>query len=232
MFLQQRYSSLVGIGGVVVSAHTFLEGEGLVEPREHIGVLFLCVVVVDDASFPVGCHCFDAQELIRFFAFIGEYRQLVAAYVAFGGEVFEHFFLHEVGLHIEFDGDAGVSCPFEEVVAPSHHFGDGGLSYEGAELPEVGASFPPEFGCFIVVFYGRLPGGVDIEYEFVKLAPFGSGGPFYPVLSEYGAFGDRVVHILFLEGAVSLEAFYGLYFFACPFSCPCYIAVFVVDIDA
>ena len=52
MSLQERGGAFVGVGGVVVATHAFLEGKGLVKAAEHVGVVALRLVVVDDASLP------------------------------------------------------------------------------------------------------------------------------------------------------------------------------------
>lgn len=155
------------------------------------------------------------------------------ARLALGGELLEEHVLHEVGLDVVADGDALLLRPLVEVVAPADELAYGGLTYEGAQVPQLAAAgLAPELGGFVVVLLCALPRGVDVEEYLLEVAPCRATRPAYPLGAEDGAFDDGVVHVLFLEGAVALELFDLAHFVACPLGCPRDVAVAVEDVDA
>ena len=82
MLLQYGDSGLVCVGGIIVAAHTFLEGQRLVEAAQHVGVIFLAVIVEDEASLPQRGGCLNSLEFVGLFAFVANNGQLVAAQFA------------------------------------------------------------------------------------------------------------------------------------------------------
>lgn len=150
--LQEPDSALVGIGGVVVTAHTFFKSESLVDTGEHVGVVALRVVVNYKSTFPKRAYGFDALELIGFFAAVGQNGELISADISLAPELVENSVLHEVGLHIPPHGNSLLPGPDKKVVAPSDQFGDRALTDKSAEMIERGTGLSPEFCSLKVVF--------------------------------------------------------------------------------
>ena len=94
--LEDPDGALVGIGCIVVATHATLEGEELVETREHVGVVLLRLVVEYEATLPERTDGLDALELVGLSAGVAGDGELVATDVALGGEVVEDDVLHEV----------------------------------------------------------------------------------------------------------------------------------------
>lgn len=81
MLLQYADSGLVGVGRVVVSAHTFLECKGLVKSTLGVWVVFLAFVVENKTALPQCGAGLNTLELVRLLSFVAQNGQLVAANV-------------------------------------------------------------------------------------------------------------------------------------------------------
>ena len=93
--LQDPDGTLVGIRRVVVSGHTLLEGQQLLQSGLHVGVFLLCLVVEHEATLPERTDGLDALELVRLLARVARDGELVATQIALLCEVVENHILHE-----------------------------------------------------------------------------------------------------------------------------------------
>ena len=104
-----------------MSAHTLFKCEGLVDAGEHIGVVSLALVVIDEPTLPQWRNSFNALELVRLFALVAGHWELVAAKFTLPHKFIEDGVLHKIRLHIPAHGDTLSARPFVEVVTPAHH---------------------------------------------------------------------------------------------------------------
>ena len=104
--LENPDSTLVGIGCVVVSAHTFFKSESLVNTGEHVGVVTLCFVVCYETALPQRTDGFDALELVRLLPLVACDWKLVTSQLALPSELVEDGVLHEISLHVPAHGNA------------------------------------------------------------------------------------------------------------------------------
>lgn len=209
--------------------HPLLEAEGLVDGREHVGVALHPGVVEYESALPEGRYGLYALELVGLLASVGADGKLVSAQLALARELVEEDVLQEIRLDVIFDHDV-FGHPLVQVVEPAHHLRDGALPHEGRKAMKLGSDLAPQLDGLVVVFRGALERRVAVGNQVVVLVERQRLAPANPLLPEYGAFGDGVVHELLLEGAVSHEVRHLLHLLACPFGRPRHVALFVENV--
>lgn len=138
--------------------------------------------------------------------------------------------LDEVGLHVEIYRSSVGELAYG--VYPLVHGGDAVLSGEALEQMEVTlACFAHQDGSLIVVVGGVFEGRVGVAYQAGISSEWQRVCPSYVFLAEHCSFGDRVVHVFFLELPFALSP-YLVNFLESLSLRPRGLSVAVEDIDA
>lgn len=135
--LQEPYRALVGIGRVIVAAHSLFKCKCLFYSRLHVGVILFRLVVGDETALPQRANSLDALEFFGLFAFIRTDWQLVAPQFTLAPELIEDGILHEIGLHVPLYGYALPDTPFVQIIEPAYHFGHAALADERLDVPKL-----------------------------------------------------------------------------------------------
>ncbi len=181
-----------------------LESQGLLDADLHVRGLFQSLVVKYEATLPQRRHRFDALHLFRLLSGVRQYGQLVPTDISLGGELVEDDVLHEIGLHEEGYCHT-VTCALIEVIEPAYHSGHCVLADVAVNEVQFCLNLAPQSASLVVVCRCRFERRVCITHEHLVLFEFRHTLEAYPLMPEYGAVIDGIVHHLLFPSTVSHE---------------------------